>query len=172
MHPSKGEAVTSPTPAVSVAVIDHRKGEPRILLVLRANAPARGLYAFPGGRVEPGEGLEAAALRELREETGLIGHDPVPLKCYDLKSHDDDGRLTSWFALTVFSARLPNDSPSEPIASDDAAAAGWFERRALADLPMPESVRECLVLLGFLEPQFGATQGELDAQAGRPGNAD
>jgi 8-oxo-dGTP diphosphatase len=157
---SQGEKVTGAKPAVSVAVVDERDGRGRVLLVLRANAPARGLYAFPGGRVEAGESLEAAALRELNEETGLIGANPVPLASFDLKTHDAAGRLTNWFELTVFSARLRDDSPLQPIASDDAAAAAWFDGPALVGLPMPDSVRDCLILLGFLGPQFEATPAE------------
>jgi 8-oxo-dGTP diphosphatase len=43
----------------------------RLLLVLRANDPGRGLFSVPGGRVEPGEGDEAAVRREIAEETAL-----------------------------------------------------------------------------------------------------
>jgi ADP-ribose pyrophosphatase YjhB (NUDIX family) len=43
----------------------------KILLVRRAREPAKGLYTFPGGRVEFGESLANAVTREVREETGL-----------------------------------------------------------------------------------------------------
>lgn len=43
----------------------------KILLVRRAREPAKGLYTFPGGRVEFGESLADAVMREVREETGL-----------------------------------------------------------------------------------------------------
>ena len=62
-------------PAVSVALL---RGN-RLLLVRRGQAPSRGFYAFPGGRVEPGEALEAAARRELAEETGLAAGALAPL---------------------------------------------------------------------------------------------
>lgn len=46
-------------------------GRGRLLLVLRANEPGRGLWSVPGGRVEPGEADDAAVQREVIEETGL-----------------------------------------------------------------------------------------------------
>jgi ADP-ribose pyrophosphatase YjhB (NUDIX family) len=126
--------------AVSVILVE--KG--RVLLVRRANPPSHNLYAFPGGRVDPGEMLEGAALRELREETGLIARDPRPHRVYDLIERDAAGLITSHFLLTVFRAMLDSDSPSDPVAADDALEAGWFDPAAALELPMPESVRECL----------------------------
>jgi 8-oxo-dGTP diphosphatase len=58
---------THPQLAVSAAIFRDR----RILLVRRARSPAKGFYSLPGGRVEFGESLHAALLREVDEETGL-----------------------------------------------------------------------------------------------------
>ena len=59
----------SPVQACVGAVVLDDAG--RLLLVRRRNAPGRGLWSVPGGRVEPGETLAAAVAREVREETGL-----------------------------------------------------------------------------------------------------
>ncbi|RVD18864.1 NUDIX domain-containing protein, partial [Mesorhizobium sp. M4B.F.Ca.ET.017.02.2.1] len=63
-------------PAVSVAIV---RGD-KVLLVKRARPPSQGLYAYPGGKVEPGETLSQAAARELEEETGLLAHGYRPLR--------------------------------------------------------------------------------------------
>jgi 8-oxo-dGTP diphosphatase len=56
-----------PQLAVSAVIVRNDK----ILLVRRADSPAKGFYSLPGGRVEFGESLHAALHREVREETGL-----------------------------------------------------------------------------------------------------
>ncbi len=56
-------------PRLAVSAGIFRDG--KILLVRRAREPAKGVYTFPGGRVEFGESLTEALTREIREETGL-----------------------------------------------------------------------------------------------------
>lgn len=58
---------THPQLAVSAAIFRDGK----VLLVRRARSPAKGFYSLPGGRVEFGESLHAALMREVAEETGL-----------------------------------------------------------------------------------------------------
>ncbi|PWV98751.1 ADP-ribose pyrophosphatase YjhB (NUDIX family) [Hoeflea marina] len=135
------EPAAGPALAVSALV---RRGD-RFLLVLRANPPAQHMYAFPGGRVEPGESLEAAALRELEEETGLRGANPRPLATYDLPTRRADGTMASHFLLTVFA--VDGAADAEIIAADDAMTAGWYTREELDGLPVPDSVIECLDLI-------------------------
>jgi mutator protein MutT len=57
-----------PIVAVGIILLDD---DDRLLLIQRARPPAAGKWSVPGGKVELGESLEEAALRELREETGL-----------------------------------------------------------------------------------------------------
>ncbi|MBB3965834.1 NUDIX hydrolase [Rhizobium metallidurans] len=58
----------NPILAASAVIRDESS---RILLVQRANPPDMGCWTLPGGRVDPGETLEQAAVREVFEETGL-----------------------------------------------------------------------------------------------------
>ena len=57
-------------PQLAVSAGIFRDG--KILLVRRAREPSKGVYTFPGGRVEFGESLIEAVAREVREETGLV----------------------------------------------------------------------------------------------------
>ncbi|WP_420410025.1 NUDIX hydrolase [Hoeflea sp.] len=127
--------------AVSVAV--ERDG--RFLLVLRANPPAQDLYAFPGGRVDPGETLVQAALRELEEETGLRASNARPFATFDLTADDPEEANRSNFLLTVFRA---DDPGGEACALDDAKAVAWFTPEEIRTLPTPQSMVTCIDMLG------------------------
>lgn len=118
-------------PAVSVALVR----EARVLLVRRRFAPARGLYAFPGGRVEAGESLEAAARRELFEETGLRAGPLTPVE--EILIESEKGGLAVQFLLQVFSG---SHIGGEPMASDDAEEAAFFSLPEVLRMPLAGSV--------------------------------
>jgi len=140
MTSQTGETATGPALAVSVAL--ERDG--RYLLVLRANPPAQHMYAFPGGRVDPDEALETAALRELEEETGLKATNPRPFMTFDLSKDDAREAGKSNFLLTVFVADDPGGTAR---ALDDAKAVGWYTPEEIRDLPVPQSMTTCMDIL-------------------------
>jgi 8-oxo-dGTP diphosphatase len=106
------------------------------LLVRRGHAPSMGKYAFPGGRVEPGETPEAAARRELAEETGLKAGSLSVLTATNLPG---EGCV---YALTVF---LADGVTGALAAGDDAAAAGFFSLDEINGLPMTPSTLEAIM---------------------------
>ena len=60
---------SNPRPIIKAASACVWRGD-EVLLVQRASALGKGLWSLPGGKLEAGETLHAAAHRELREETG------------------------------------------------------------------------------------------------------
>lgn len=104
-----------PVVAVSVCVFDT---DGAALLILRSQAPFQGLWSLPGGRVEWGERLEAAARRELEEETGI----GLPHLAFSEVHEAIDP--TAHAVIAVF--RSPEPVTSRPEAADDAADARFF----------------------------------------------
>lgn len=120
-------------PASSAIVYDRG----RYLLVRRRNPPAMDLFAFPGGKGEPGESPADTALRELAEETTLEGENPRLFATYELPGADGG------FLLSVFLVDCRDTHHVEAL--DDAAEVGWFTADQLADIHVPESVAECVM---------------------------
>lgn len=93
----------------------------KVLLVQRANPPDVGMWGYPGGHVEWGETVFAAAERELREETGLRGEAAGWITNLDI-IRCENGAVRHHFLLAAVLCRCAG---GEPVAADDAAAACW-----------------------------------------------
>jgi ADP-ribose pyrophosphatase YjhB (NUDIX family) len=117
--------------SASVLVVNND----RVLLVLRGRAPNRGLWALPGGRVEPGESPEAAALRELAEETGIIVDGLRRIDTVDVPpSAEGEPRVT----IAVFTGAWRAGTPR---SGDDAAEARWIGLADVGRMALTEGTR-------------------------------
>ena len=112
------------------AVIALVVRDDRILLVRRANAPDAGRWGFPGGKIEFGETMLAAAERELGEETGIQGEALRVLTAVEAVERDAADGLRQHFILIGVLCRWLSGTP---IAGDDALDAAWFNQAALND---------------------------------------
>ncbi|KSB90956.1 phosphohydrolase [Caulobacter vibrioides] len=114
----------APTPSPTAGVICLRGHE--VLLIKRGTPPRLGQWSLPGGRIEFGETAEAAALRELREETGveakLLGLIDVVDGVFTSR---ETGETTRHFVMFDYAAEWTG---GEPHAGDDAADARFFTR--------------------------------------------
>jgi 8-oxo-dGTP diphosphatase len=111
-----------PRPALTVdVVILTREKKPRVLLVQRKHQPFAGKWALPGGFVDMEETLEAAARRELGEETGIRTG-----KLHQLATFGDPGRDPRGRVISVVYVAEVDPGAVQPQAADDAADVGWF----------------------------------------------
>ncbi|WP_047309524.1 NUDIX hydrolase [Rhodopseudomonas palustris] len=124
-----------PQLAISAAIFR----DDRFLLVRRARAPAKGLYSLPGGRVEFGESLEQAVIREVAEETGLsieivgfAGRREVLPSPVGAAGH---------YVIMVFAARW---AAGEPQLNDELDDARWIGPDELAAFSTTEGLAELI----------------------------
>ncbi len=110
------EPVTRPVVAVGVLIVD----EERVLLVQRARPPQVGRWTVPGGKVELGESLEEAALRELREETGLQATLGPIVEILDRVVRDERGEIAFHYVILDFLASDPRGELQRNTESLDA----------------------------------------------------
>jgi 8-oxo-dGTP diphosphatase len=115
-----------PVPAALAVLVRNEQ----VLLVRRANPPDAGKWGFPGGRLEWGETLAEATLRELAEETGIRATYDRVLTALDVL---DGAPAALNFHYVLIASRCLWVS-GDPIAADDALEARWFPMAVLADM--------------------------------------
>jgi 8-oxo-dGTP diphosphatase len=115
---------------VDIVLFTLRERRLHVLLIRRLGTPFEGSFALPGGFVLENESLDAAAQRELQEETGVVaGSEKVYLE--QLYTFGEPGRDPRGRVVTVaYYALVPNSQVLK--AGTDAADAAWF---AVDELP-------------------------------------
>lgn len=127
-------------PQPSVGTVCFRGDD--VLLIRRGTKPLAGDWSMPGGRIEFGERAEAAALRELAEETGITAR---LVGLVDVV----DAIFTSRTTCAVARHYLLFDYAAvwvsgEPVAGDDADHAEWISPARLAELPLWAETRRVI----------------------------
>lgn len=128
-------------PEVCVGAIAVDDG--RLLVIRRGHGPAAGRWSVPGGRVEFGETLAEAVVRELAEETGLEG------VCDELVGWVE--RIADGRHFVILDFRVTVLNPDNPVAGDDAAEAMWVSLDDVAGLALVEGLAEFLHEHGILD---------------------
>jgi len=122
---------------VVVDMVVFRQDGNEVLLIQRGKSPFEGAYALPGGFVDFGEQTLVAAVRELREETGIdVQHLANTGWVKMVGVYDDPGRDPRGPNIGVaYTIELEDgEDEQEPVGSDDAAEARWFSMDALPEL--------------------------------------
>jgi ADP-ribose pyrophosphatase YjhB (NUDIX family) len=128
MHYRPGMASYPTTPQIGIGIILLR-GED-VLLIRRGKPPGLGAWSLPGGRQELGETAEAAARRELLEETGLDCGALTMVAHADSISRDAAGRIEYHYTILDFAGLYIG---GKAVPGDDASACAWVSPEQLPD---------------------------------------
>jgi 8-oxo-dGTP diphosphatase len=132
--------MSGPKPVPAVGTVCFR-GED-VALIRRGTKPMAGSWSLPGGKIEFGESTGEAALRELKEETGLtarlVGLVDVVDGIFTSRTSSD---ITRHFVLFDYAAVWVSGAP---VAGDDAAHAEWISPARLAELELWDETRRII----------------------------
>lgn len=120
-------------PRCGASAIVFRGAE--VLLVERAKGALKGRWSLPGGHVEPGERVAAAAKREVREEAAIGADIGGLVDVHEVLLKDGDGALAAHYIIAVFWGRWLE---GEPVAGDDAAEACFVPIGDVEEYPLTE----------------------------------
>lgn len=135
--PAAGKAPARPVLAASVAVFRDGK----VLLATRTKPPADQLWSLPGGKVEAGETLEQAALRELEEEVDVQARIVAFNRHVEIFGRDAEGAVTHHFVVASFVGEWLS---GEPRPGPEAGAVMWADPLRLGGLPTTRELADVL----------------------------
>ena len=118
-----------PRPLVGIGTVLLRPGA--ALLVRRGRPPALGQWSIPGGAQKLGETAEAAARRELVEETGIEAGPLTLIAHVDSIHRDEAGRVQYHYTILDFASRWQGGAP---VAGSDVTAAAFVPFGSLVEL--------------------------------------
>ncbi|RYC29513.1 NUDIX domain-containing protein [Lichenibacterium minor] len=128
--PSFAESRAYPArPFLAASVAVFRDG--LVLLAERAVPPGARRFSLPGGLVEPGETIREAALRELREETGVEAEIVGFNDHVEVIERDSDGRVSAHFVVASFVGRW---TAGEAATGPEALRTAWVAPDAVDHL--------------------------------------
>lgn len=132
-------------PRVAVGAVVFKEGY--VLLVQRAQPPAEGCWAIPGGSVLLGETLPQAAEREILEETGVVIRAAEPVYTFDVIEKDAEGRVRFHYVIVDLAAEYVAGTPRP---ASDAVDARWVSSGDLCRLMVsPATLRLLRGRFGF-----------------------
>lgn len=125
-----------PRPQLAVSAAIFRG--PEVLLVRRAHAPAKGRYSLPGGRVEFGESLAQALIREVAEETGL-SIEIVAIAGWREILPDVAADQSGHFVILPFAARWRS---GDVVLNDELDDARWLTPDQIGELDTTDGLQD------------------------------
>jgi len=131
MDPSYPHGAPWPRAAASCAIFRDGK----VLIAQRGKAPLAGIWSLPGGHIEPGETAQAAALRELGEETGIEADIKGIADVVDVILRNDDGALRAHYVITAFFGVWTR---GEARPKSECLAVEWVDPTALSKRDMTQ----------------------------------
>jgi 8-oxo-dGTP diphosphatase len=135
------EFPSTPLVGIGAVIIENSIEGSRVLLIKRVHPPLQAQWSIPGGVLEVGELVREAAIREAREETGLIVEPGELLGVYDRVLRNAEQRVQYHYVLVDFLCRRVG---GDLEAASDAAEVRWFTSLELSALNLADDTLDVI----------------------------